>query len=68
MTDAQKLMKIRNMCDHPSAVHSTGAEMANAIKNVLNDNTPIEYSLSDKDEPIRYELSHDAVFVDEEFL
>ena len=68
MTDAQKLMKIRNMCDHPGAFHWTGAEMANAIKNVLDDNQPIDYSLTDNDEPIRYELAHDAVFIDEEVL
>jgi hypothetical protein len=40
--------------------------MANAIINIINDNDPIDYLLSDNDEPIRYELAHDAVFIDEE--
>jgi hypothetical protein len=40
--------------------------MVTAIMDVLNDDTPIDYLLSDQDEPIHYELAHDAVFVDEE--
>jgi hypothetical protein len=66
MTDAQKLTKIRDMCNHPGAFHWTGVQMANAIVNIINDNKPIDYELSEIDEPIHYELAHDAVFVDEE--
>lgn len=66
MTDAQKLAKIRAICRHPSSYESTGLAMVTAIMDVLNDNQPIDYALSDRDEPIHYELAHDAVFVDEE--
>lgn len=66
MTDAQKLTKIRDMCRHPGAFHWTGLQMATAIINVINDEQPIDYVLSETDEPIKYELAHDAVFVDEE--
>jgi hypothetical protein len=66
MTDAQKLSKIRAICRHPSSQESTGVAMVTAIMDVLNDDTPIDYLLSDQDEPIHYELAHDAVFVDEE--
>lgn len=64
MTDTEKLTMIRNICDHPGSFHWTGAEMAKAIKNVLQDDRPIDYWLSDADEPIGYELIdliHDAV-------
>lgn len=40
--------------------------MAAAIIKIINDNKPIDYTLSEIDEPIHYELAHDAVFVDEE--
>lgn len=66
MNDAQKLQKIRNICDHPVAYHRTGQEMANTIRKVLNDDRPIDYELTDADEPIRYELAHDAVFISDE--
>lgn len=66
MTDAQKLSKIRAMCYHPGAFHWTGQQMANAIMRVLDENAPIDYELSEDDEPVPYYLAHDAVFVDEE--
>lgn len=40
--------------------------MAEAIMRVLDDNAPIDYQLSEDDEPVPYYLAHDAVFVDEE--
>lgn len=61
LTDTEKLTMIRNLCDHPGAFHWSGRDMAKAIRNVLDDNQPIDYRLSDVDEPIRYELIHDAV-------
>ena len=66
MTDAQKLVKIRDMCNHPGSFHWTGFQMAAAIIKIINDNQPIDYTLSDIDEPLHYELAHDAVFIDEE--
>lgn len=61
MTDKEKLTMIRNICDHPGAFHWSGIDMAHAIKNVLDGSRPIEYKLSNIDEPIPYELIHDAV-------
>jgi len=38
--------------------------MAKAIRKVINDDSPIEFLLSEQDQPIDYELVHDAVFED----
>ncbi len=65
MTADQKLAKIKAMCGHPSYVTGTGHKLAHAIKTVIDDESPILYSLSDIDEPVHYELVHDAVFEDE---
>lgn len=64
MTAEQKLTKISNMLDHPGAFHWTGTQMAKAIRKVINDDSPIEFLLSEQDQPIDYELVHDAVFED----
>ena len=64
MTAEEKLRMIRDMCDHPVSFNRSGMELARAIKKVLDDNRPIDYWLSDADEPIGYELIdliHDAV-------
>lgn len=66
VTDAQKLQKIRSMCYHPGAFHWTGQQMANAITRVIDEDKPIDYVLSEEDEPVPYYLAHDAVFVDDE--
>jgi hypothetical protein len=62
VTAEQKLLKIQAMCGHPSYLGGTGHKLAQAIKNVIDDDAPILYSLSDIDEPVHYELVHDAVF------
>lgn len=62
MTPEQKLTKIRDICNHPGAFHWSGNQMANAIRNVIDDSEPIPYALSDLDHPIPYELAHDAVY------
>lgn len=60
MTTDEKLRMIRDICNHPGAFHWSGQEMARTITKVLDDQ-PIPYRLSDLDEPIHYELAHDAV-------
>lgn len=64
MNADEKLTMIADLCRHPGSFHWTGRQMANAINRVLED-TPIEYSLSELDMPIPYELVqtvHDAVY------
>lgn len=63
-----KLDKIKAMCGHPSYVTGSGERLAAAIRKVINDEidtAPILYALSEVDEPIHYELVHDAVYEDE---
>lgn len=61
MTDAQKIAMIRDICNHPGSFHWTGLDVANAIKRVIDDEKPIDFTLSQIDMPIPYELVHDAV-------
>lgn len=62
LTDKQKLQKISEICNHPGAFHWQGRDMARVITSVINDDKPIPYLLSEADEPIHYELTHDAVY------
>lgn len=61
MTADEKLRMIREICKHPGAFHWSGREMANTISRVIDENAPIPFTLSEIDEPIHYELAHDAV-------
>lgn len=64
MTDAEKLAAIADICRHPGAFHWSGQQMASVITKVIDGEQPIPYALSTLDEPIPYELSHDAVWED----
>ena len=58
----QKLALIADMCQHPGAYHWPDMKLAQAISRVVSDEPPIPYRLSEMDEPINYELAHDAVY------
>lgn len=57
-----KLEMIRDICRHPGSFHWTGRQMAKAISNVIEDEEPIAFILSDIDRPIPFEVVHDAVY------
>lgn len=52
MSDAEKLLMIRSMCQHPGSHHWSGQAMSRAIVNIIDE--PIPYQLSAVDEPIPY--------------
>ena len=62
MTDAQKLAKISSICNHPGLFGWSGADVARVIRKVLAGEFVIFALTEDEDEPIHYELVHDAVY------
>lgn len=66
MNAEEKLKMIRDVCRHPGSFHWSGREMADLIAGIVDDADPIPYRLSDADEPIRYELIHDAIYEGEQ--
>lgn len=62
MTTEEKLRLIRDMCDHPGSYHWKGRDLARVIRRVIDTDEPIPFTLSDIDQPIQFELVHDAVY------
>lgn len=61
MTDQEKLRQIASICAHPGVFHWSGSDVARAVRRVI-DESPIPFVLSEIDEPVHYEMVHDAVY------
>jgi hypothetical protein len=64
VTDAEKLSKISAVCSHPALFGWSGADLARVIRRVLDGQEPVIYTADELNEPIHYELVHDAVYED----